>query len=205
MRSARDGWVRPRVARPAGARWNALKTLAQTVVMWSVFLWLLPWAVYELEEWSGFAGWRVEADWLRWVGIATFVVGGLWGLRLGNRMAVLGRGTPLPLDTARELVVVGSYAYVRNPMALASFTQGFAVAAYLGSPTVALYVVCGMVLWNYIARPWEERDLVERFGEPYEHYRLSVPCWVFRTTPYVPPALVTPSPSASPTTSDPPA
>ena len=91
-------------------------------------------------------------------------------------------------------------------MALASFIQGFAVAAFLGSPAVALYVVCGMVLWNYVARPWEERDLVERFGAPYEHYRRHVRCWVFRTTPYEAPALVTPSPRpASPTASGPPA
>lgn len=187
MRSARDCWYRPRVARPAGPLWNALKTLAQTAVMWAVFFWLLPLAVYEFEDWAGFADWRTDAKWLRWVGIATFVAGGLWGLRLGNRMAVLGEGTPLPLDTARELVTVGSYAYVRNPMAMASFIQGFAVAAIVGSPAVAVYVVCGMVLWNYVARPWEERDLARRFGEPYEHYRDHVRCWLPRRTPYAPP------------------
>ena len=41
-------------------------------------------------------------------------------------MAVTGRGTPLPFDAARDLVVSGPYRLVRNPMVVAGLTQSLA-------------------------------------------------------------------------------
>ena len=92
-------------------------------------------------------------------------------------MAVRGRGTPLPLDAAREMVTSGPYAHVRNPMAISGLAQGVAVGLWMRSPLVVLYALCGGPLWCWGVRPGEEAALEERFGEPYCAYRRAVRLW----------------------------
>ena len=106
------------------------------------------------------------------------------GIYCGMIFAVLGSGTPLPLDTTTKLVIVGPYRYIRNPMAFTGISQGIAVGLSLGSPLTILYAIGGLFAWNYLARPWEEEDLSKRFGEEYDRYRASVRCWVPRLSPY---------------------
>jgi len=178
--------LRPRIALPAGPLWNSVKTLAQTLGMWLVFLVALPAAVYEFETLVGLDGWRCASPLATYAGAALVVGFAATGLYLGNLLAVRGEGTPLPLDTTRRLVIAGPYRFVRNPMAMVSFGQGFGVAFWLGSPLVTAYVVCGMLIWNYLARPWEEQDLEERFGDAYRRYRDHVDCWRVRLRPYDP-------------------
>jgi len=169
-----------RVARPSSRAWNLTKTLGQTVVMWSTALLLVPQFLVLLESRLGVPGFPplTIAGWLVF-GTASCV--GLWS---GWTMAWSGAGTPLPLDTARTLVIAGPYAWIRNPMALAGVSQGIGVGMVLGSPGVILYSLAGGVLWQWIARPSEEADLLARFGEPYARYREAVPCWIPRRSPY---------------------
>jgi protein-S-isoprenylcysteine O-methyltransferase Ste14 len=166
-----------REARPASWRRNVAKTLMQTVVFWTVFLVLLPAAVFALETAVGLDWWRFAAPEWRAVGVVLFVLGGSLGLTSGMLMAVRGRGTPLPTDCARELVVVGPYRFVRNPMAVAGLAQGVAVGLFLGSPAVVLYALAGGPVWDVFVRPWEEADLERRFGDSYRQYRAQVCCW----------------------------
>ncbi len=171
-----------RSAVPAPAWRNVAKTLGQIVVFWGVLLWLFPLLILRMisqYQISGlqFAPWPV-AGWML-LGFASAV--GFWS---GMTMARYGAGTPLPLDHANRLVVRGPYAHVRNPMAFTGLTQGTAVALITGSTAVFLYVVAGGSFWNWVVRPFEESDLVRRFGEPYQRYRQSVRCWVPRLTPY---------------------
>jgi len=95
-------------------------------------------------------------------------------------MATRGNGTPLPTASAPSLVIAGPYRYVRNPMALPGIAQGIAVGAYLGSYGVIAYSLLGAIFWHIIVRPVGERDLVERIGESYDHYRTSVRLWLPR-------------------------
>lgn len=172
---------RPRVARPASRGWNTLKTLLQIGAMWSVVLGVLPLAIARLEAGLGMPrmpGWG-------WCGAGLFLGCSAMGLWTANVLVRDGRGTPLPLDTARDLVVSGPYRYVRNPMAIGGFGQGVGVGLWLGSPAVVCYVAVGAVIWQCLARPWEERDLEERFGARYRRYRAAVPCWLPRLRAYV--------------------
>jgi protein-S-isoprenylcysteine O-methyltransferase Ste14 len=93
-------------------------------------------------------------------------------------MVTHGRGTPLPSVTARRLVTSGPYSFVRNPMAVAGILQGLAVGLILGSWLVVAYALTGSIVWNTLARPYEEADLRERFGEEFEAYRRRVRCWI---------------------------
>ncbi|MDX2041091.1 MAG: isoprenylcysteine carboxylmethyltransferase family protein [Acidobacteriota bacterium] len=160
--------------------WNLAKTLGQITIFWSFFLIALPALIHRVEVELGipqFAG-------QRWLAIGMFGLLSAVGLWSGVTMAWLGAGTPLPVDGTRQLVVRGPYAFVRNPMALAGMGQGLAVGIYLGSVLVMLYSIAGSLAWNYIARPLEEVELAEKFGDSYERYRAEVKCWWLRLTPF---------------------
>lgn len=171
-----------RPAAPATPRRNLLKTALQCAVVWSVTLAILPALILAAERRLGVAGFDFDGR----LPLATllFVAFSALNLRSGGVLSTVGRGTPLPLDCPRELVVSGPYAHVRNPMAIAGLGQGFAVALWLGSWAVLAYVAAGVAVWQWGARPSEERDLEARFGESYRAYRTAVPCWVPRRRPY---------------------
>ena len=93
-----------RVAQPSSFAWNYTKTMAQTTILWGVFLFALPAAISEVEHrYLGLASlgeWRLGALLL----FCLFGSLGLWG---GFVMAKVGRGTPLPLDAAPVLAIAG--------------------------------------------------------------------------------------------------
>lgn len=149
-------------------------TLLQTAAMWSIALWIAPVWIAAWERRSGVPGFGGAWALAGWMLFAAASGLGLWS---GWTMAWHGDGTPLPLDTARRFVVAGPYRWIRNPMAVAGLAQGVGVALVLGSFSVLAYCAAGGMLWQWVARPIEEQDLEERFGEAYARYRREVPCW----------------------------
>jgi protein-S-isoprenylcysteine O-methyltransferase Ste14 len=115
-------------------------------------------------------------------GAATIIIGGaimVCGFALAFWTISIqldqGRGTPLPMMPTQELLITGPFRYCRNPMTLG------AILAYLGMSIaaatavgVAWVLLLGSLLVTYLKKV-EERELVERFGEPYLEYRKSVP------------------------------
>ena len=172
-------WVgRPAV--PAAAGYNLCKTAAQIIGVWTIFFGALPAVVARIEQQSPLRRYCFSGPRSRAVGRALFLVASLPSLASGVVMTVAGAGTPLPVDCPRQLVIVGPYRYVRNPMALTGLLQALAVGLYRGSPAVLGYAVLGALGWNYGIRPWEEQDLRRRFGRPYDCYRAQVRCWIPR-------------------------
>jgi protein-S-isoprenylcysteine O-methyltransferase Ste14 len=171
---------RTRQSRSSSNVVNLAKTLLQVVVFWGFFLWLLPSLILRVEGLLGLPNFKGTPAF----GWTLFCLLSVIGLSSGIIFALWGKGTPLPLDTATQLVVRGPYRFVRNPMALAGIGQGISVGIVYGSPWVILYSLSGGVLWHLFARPWEEQDLESRFGEPYVAYRQAVPLWVPRLRPH---------------------
>jgi protein-S-isoprenylcysteine O-methyltransferase Ste14 len=171
-------------ARPKAMRAYLWQTARQITFFWGFFLFVVPAAITWAENSFGFAHLRFDSPWIRGAGIAVFALASVLGLWSGFIMATRGDGTPLPAACAKKLVLEGPYRYVRNPMALAGIAQGVGVALFLGSPIVLAYAIAGAFVWNNIARPIEERDLVARFGQPYHRYREQVRCWIPRLRPY---------------------
>ncbi|MEM7416496.1 MAG: isoprenylcysteine carboxylmethyltransferase family protein [Gemmatimonadota bacterium] len=165
-----------RPAREASAVWNLAKTAAQTSLFWAGLLWFVPFWIRRLEGGAGIEAFSVSPV----LGGAILVLSSLGGLWSGWTMATVGRGTPLPIDTARELVTSGPYALVRNPMAVTGLSQGIGVALLIGSWSAIAYVVAGGLLWHVLVRPMEEAELEERFGGSYRTYRQRVPLWLPR-------------------------
>lgn len=164
-----------RSARPASTAWNLAKTAIQTALFWLVFLGLGPCLPVRLGPVLGLGPWRFPGQ--HALALLLFAVFTAINLTSGFVMARHGRGTPLPLDMANALVVVGPYRYLRNPMAVGGLGAALAIGLGLGSTLTILYAIAGGVLWDLLVRPIEERDLHARFGEPYARYRDAVRCW----------------------------
>ena len=158
----------------AAVGWTAF----QTVIFWSVFLWIIPNGIDDLmgqlvEKFGFFTPQRS-------LGISLFLIASALGIWSGMTMAVIGQGTPLPTSNAPTLVITGPYRFLRNPMALAGILQGIAVGTCTGSIWVILYAIVGGVLWHFTVRNFEEQELLIRFGEPYQTYCNRVGLWLPR-------------------------
>lgn len=168
-----------RRAADTSTNWILVKTLTQIVVVWSIILVLFPYLLTILEDRIGVP--RLQFAFQKPIAALSFVSLSSLGVYSAIVMSRIGKGTPLPLDHATKLVVVGPYAFVRNPMAVSGIGQGLAVALFLGSPLVALYALMGSAIWQFVFRPLEEDDMAERFGTLYQEYRQNVRCWFPRT------------------------
>jgi protein-S-isoprenylcysteine O-methyltransferase Ste14 len=167
-----------RHSKDAATGWILTKTLTQIMVVWALILIVFPLVIVQIEDKLAIP--RFGFPFQSVLVITLFPLVSSIGLLSAYSMAKIGRGTPLPMDTASKLVVSGIYAYVRNPMAISGIGQGLLVGFLLGSPLVILYALLGAFIWQFIYRPLEEDDMVEKFGADYEHYRQNVRCWIPR-------------------------
>ncbi|MBX7171130.1 MAG: isoprenylcysteine carboxylmethyltransferase family protein [Pyrinomonadaceae bacterium] len=158
--------------------WILAKTLTQIAIVWTLILVIFPLLIVQIEAKIGIP--RFAFPFQTILGIVLFPAVSLIGLSSAYSMAKIGRGTPLPMDTASKLVVSGVYKYVRNPMAISGIGQAIVVGFILGSLLVLLYALLGGFIWQFIYRQLEEDDLQAKFGAEYETYQQKVRCWIPR-------------------------
>jgi protein-S-isoprenylcysteine O-methyltransferase Ste14 len=161
--------------------WIYAKTIVQIVVVWGVILFVCPFLIIQIESKLGIS--RIEFPGQKAGASLLFLLNSSAGIWSALVMAKHGHGTPLPMDSARQLVTKGPYAFVRNPMAITGIGQGLSVAIFLGSPLVFLYALLGAFIWQVMIRPLEEADLQSRFGPDFDGYRQDVRCWIPRWQP----------------------
>lgn len=151
-----------------------IRTLIFTVFIpgsWTVALpyWVLPRGVRPDLHGARAGGWLLIA-----AGAALYFTTAFWGF------AVRGKGTPLPLDPPKKLVVEGPYRVVRNPMYWAVALVMFGEALVFRSLALAGWAAglfAGAILFVLLV---EEPSLKRKFGEEYEAYRRQVPRWLPR-------------------------
>jgi protein-S-isoprenylcysteine O-methyltransferase Ste14 len=98
--------------------------------------------------------------------------------------ATRGRGTPMPLDPPRRLVVAGPYRHVRNPMYIAALLFLLGQAVLYGALSLVWYAAAFAVVVHLFVVGYEERALSRQFGADYAAYRAAVGRWVPRLRPY---------------------
>jgi protein-S-isoprenylcysteine O-methyltransferase Ste14 len=101
----------------------------------------------------------------------------LWCIR---DFAVLGRGTPLPLDPPKSLVVRGLYRYVRNPMYAGVLTVLLGWLLLYRTRALVVYVLVVAACFQLFVVVCEEPHLARTFGADYEQYRARVGRWLPR-------------------------
>jgi protein-S-isoprenylcysteine O-methyltransferase Ste14 len=168
-----------------------MPTRALALVKSAMFLAAVPGTGLVWLPWFGLRLFALDADRtglaaLRWLGIVPLVAGAIVLVRCVFAFAWEGRGTPLPLDAPRRLVVSGFYRYVRNPMyigVLAVFAGEWALFGERHAD-IALYMAIGAGFFALFVLLYEEPALRARFGDQYEEYRRNVPRWIPRRTPW---------------------
>lgn len=99
------------------------------------------------------------------------------GLVATIQFEMYGDGTPLPLDPTRKLVTNGVYAYIRNPMQVSGLLAAIIWALAAQSWYLWVYVVDLAILLQ-LTKVFEDRELFDRFGDEFEHYRRNVWLWI---------------------------
>lgn len=115
-----------------------------------------------------------------WPGAILIALGAglyLWCLRL---FATVGGGTPGPWDAPRQLVAVGPYRWVRNPIYLAALSVVTGEAWLFTSPTLLGYAAIMAATVHLFVLGYEEPTLRRRFGASYARYVQAVPRWAPR-------------------------
>lgn len=99
---------------------------------------------------------------------------------------LIGRGTIMPWDPTRRLVIAGLYQHVRNPMILSllivQIGEGILFASTGMAILAALFFLVNTVYFIYS----EEPGLEKRFGAEYVEYKKNVPRWIPRFKPWRP-------------------
>jgi protein-S-isoprenylcysteine O-methyltransferase Ste14 len=113
--------------------------------------------------------------------IAAGVAFWAWTVRLFAR---IGEGTLAPWDPTRHLVVEGPYRHVRNPMITGVQVALLGEAALFGSVALLIWFGAFFAINCVFFLVFEEPDLERRFGGEYREYKLGVPRWIPRRTPY---------------------
>lgn len=147
--------------------------LAYVVFATALWMIVLP-GILVLDSGTG-VQWRSSAHLVAGLGLAAFGVGvvttgarhladagiGLFGVRPGHR-----------------LVVDGPYAIIRNPIDMG--TSLIAVAVWVALDLTLIWVIPVAALVSFVGGvgPYEDRVLVEEFGEEFREYRRVVRKWV---------------------------
>ncbi len=92
--------------------------------------------------------------------------------------AFVGKGTAAPFDPPRQLVIVGPYRFVRNPIYIGAIIAMLGAALYFESAALALYALVVLIVTHLMVRLYEEPHLRRAFGQPYEDYLRSVHRWI---------------------------
>jgi protein-S-isoprenylcysteine O-methyltransferase Ste14 len=103
---------------------------------------------------------------------AALVLPSMWNF------AVVGRGTPAPIDPPRVLVTRAWYRRVRNPMYIGIATIIIGEGVMFRSWTLLGYAVLFLVFCHLFVVLYEEPALRRKFGASYETYRAAVPRWI---------------------------
>ena len=106
------------------------------------------------------------------------LIGFLWGF------IAAGTGTPVPYDMPEELMVRGSYRFVRNPEYVGGCLLLVGQAILFKSFGFLLYGAVLFLLFHLLVLFVEERMLKQKFGKLYEQYCASVPRWIPRLRPF---------------------
>lgn len=92
--------------------------------------------------------------------------------------AVLGRGTPLPFDPPRRLVIAGPYRWVRNPMAIGAGSALVGVALFYESLSFLMFAGLFILAIHAMVVLYEEPTLQRMFDTEYAAYCAKVSRWL---------------------------
>jgi protein-S-isoprenylcysteine O-methyltransferase Ste14 len=123
---------------------------------------------------------RVETGIAAYLAFPLWIVGGVILLWSFWNFLHEGHGTPAPVDPPKELVAVGFYRYVRNPMYVGILAMIIGHFLWFGYWYLLVYAGVVFLAFHTFVTFYEEPTLKRTFGAAYEDYRRNVPRWIPR-------------------------
>ena len=173
-------------SRLSAALLSRIFVILRGVVYSAGFVWLWVWLAISVRPYDA----RLPISlplWLRPIGAALAIPGGLLALACIATFVTRGRGTPAPFDPPREFVASGPYRYVRNPMYVGAAATMLGAGLVVSSPSIALLALPFLLTMHLFVVLYEEPTLARKFGSSYAHYRASVHRWLIRLPDASPP------------------
>jgi protein-S-isoprenylcysteine O-methyltransferase Ste14 len=121
---------------------------------------------------------KVETGIFAYLAFPLWFLGGMILLWSFWNFLAQGRGTPAPIDPPKELVAVGFYRYVRNPMYVGIFAMNIGHFLWFGYRNLLIYAIVVFIAFHIFVIYYEEPTLKRKFGVAYEEYRKRVPRWI---------------------------
>ncbi len=106
------------------------------------------------------------------LGIALAIGGGIIAAKASQVISV-STVADMRTDRIPELITDGLYARIRHPLYLATVMGFAAIALIYPFPIVVTFVLC-MIVYTLIGAFFEERKLIDHYGEAYLEYRKRV-------------------------------
>ena len=125
-------------------------------------------------------GLQVETGVAAYLAFPLWLIGGVILLWSFWNFLREGRGTPAPVDPPKELVAVGFYRYVRNPMYVGILAMIIGHFLRFGYWNLLVYLVIVFISFYSFVTFYEEPALKKKFGAAYEDYLRRVPGWIPR-------------------------
>lgn len=125
-------------------------------------------------------GSQVETGIVAYLAFPLWLIGGVILLWSFWNFFKEGRGTPAPIEPPKELVAVGFYRYVRNPMYVGILAMIIGHLLWFGYWNLLLYTAVVFVAFYTFVTLYEEPTLKKKFGAAYEDYLERVPGWIPR-------------------------
>jgi protein-S-isoprenylcysteine O-methyltransferase Ste14 len=115
-----------------------------------------------------------------WLGVIPVAAGLVLYLACVRVFAAVGRGTPGPWDAPRQVVTVGPYGWVRNPIYLAALLVVLGETCIFQSGALLGYAAAMAVGFHLFVVGYEEPHLRRAFGSAYIDYCRRVHRWLPR-------------------------
>jgi len=123
---------------------------------------------------------QIETGFLAYLAFPLWILGGMILLWSFWNFLIEGRGTPAPIDPPKELVAVGFYRYVRNPMYVGVLLILIGHFLWFKNVWLIVYAVVAFLIVHLFVTLYEEPTLKRKFGAHYEEYLEKVPRWIPR-------------------------
>lgn len=117
---------------------------------------------------------------LKATGILLIIVGIALFVYCFQLFKIVGKGTPVPLEPPKELVIKGIYKYTRNPIYVGYWLIILGEFMLFGRLLMLVYLLLFIIANHLLVVFYEEKNLKKRFGNTYKKYTNDVPRYIPR-------------------------
>jgi len=158
---------------------TVLKTIFFVLLVPGFLLGIVP--VYVIPKIPGFV---LPSGCWNWIATPFWLVGAAVVIWCAADFVRKGKGTPVPLDPPKVLVVTGLYRLVRNPMYVGALLIQVGNIIWFGTLAQVVYWFFLFIGFTLFIRANEEPHLRKAFGASYDDYCRSVPRWIPKIPPH---------------------